>query len=71
MPPAKNNVNSVCNREAGANITDKPALFHVSAKIRMKDHECNTRSWRSMWLVKDQPYIPATWPQVGTPTWVE
>jgi hypothetical protein len=65
-------VNSVSNPEVGASITDKPALFHVSVKIRMEDRECNTRSWRSMWLVKDQPYKPAA-ELMGNrkPTWVE
>ncbi|KAF9515825.1 hypothetical protein BS47DRAFT_1341434 [Hydnum rufescens UP504] len=71
-PPAEDNVNSVRNKDkSGVNITDKPALFHVSAKIRMEDTKCNTRSWRSMWLARDQRYKPAAWSTHGKPFWVE
>jgi len=71
-PPATENVNSHRNKDkSGVNLTEKPALFHVSAKIRMKNSNCNTRSWRSMWLARNQPYEPAAWLAHGEPTWVE
>jgi hypothetical protein len=71
-PPDHSNPNSKHNdSDKGVNISDAPALFHVSVKQRMESPECNVATWRSLWRKKNKPYRPRAWPKTGDPVYVE
>ncbi|KAF9508682.1 hypothetical protein BS47DRAFT_1415327 [Hydnum rufescens UP504] len=71
-PPDHSNPNSGHNNSnTGVNISDTPALFHLSVKQRMESPECNVATWRSLWRKKNKPYRPRAWPTTGDPVYVE